>query len=626
VRSKTGLIDAFLATTSREQFLLQADRWPDSLSLPDAGKLTAHLRRLGGLDQELRLAFVHTVTSELLDPWLELHTSLQGFESHIYHAPFGLGPMEAEPGSGLHAHKPDVTTLLLTRNDLHPELANPDGNWNADNRGRLSTDIVERLAGVLARYRNAVDGQLLLCIVPPILSPALGIFDAQFEFSEQAWWSQTKAAIAERMRRDLPATMLLDLDEVQASVGRKNFFDLRFWYTSLYPFAPCAAQELARRIVAVGTVASTPRAKVIVLDADNTLWGGVVGEDGINGISLSPEHPGNAFMDFQRRLLDYQQRGFILALCSKNNEADVAEVLSEHPHQILRDDHFAAQRVNWQPKPDNLRSLAKELNLGLDSFVFVDDSDYECALVRRELPMVRVVQTPAKEVDVPGCLEHLVRLEVLSLTDEDRQKTQMYAAERKRRGLMSDVHSGNTDILSHLRSLEMKMAVRADDSASLKRLSQMTQKTNQFNLTTRRYDEQQIQTFIDDEHCLVTSFSLSDIFGDSGIVGLAIISGLQNGKAELDTFLMSCRVIGRQAESAFLSTTLNLIRERGAQQIVADFLPTRKNQLAENFLPLHGFNEHDGRYHRDLIEQPQDDMLSFPIDIHIEAQHRSKQE
>src|SRR5262249_11723519 len=151
------------------------------------------------------------------------------------------------------------------------------------------------------------------------------------------------------------------------------------------------------------------KAKVIALDVDNTLWGGVVGEDGRDGIAIGPEYPGNAYFAFQRRLLDFRQRGFLLTLCSKNNLADVEEVLREHPHQILRMEHFAAVRINWEPKIDNLIELAEELNLGLDSFIFVDDSDYECALVRRELPQVEVVQTPARPVDVANCLDHVSR-------------------------------------------------------------------------------------------------------------------------------------------------------------------------------------------------------------------------
>ena len=361
----------------------------------------------------------------------------------------------------------------------------------------------------------------------------------------------------------MQASLFLDLDEVLQQIGRASFFDHRFWYSARFPFTAEAAREIARRIVGLGAVIKFPKAKVIVLDADNTLWGGIIGEDGINGIALGPEYPGNAFVDFQRRLLDYQQRGLILALCSKNNPADVDQVFKEHPHQILRDEHFAARRVNWLSKPDNLVSLAEELNLGLDSFVFVDDSDHECAAVRHRLPQVEVVQTPARPVDVPTCLEQVARLEVLSLTAEDLAKTELYAQERRRREFSETVDQSGGDLRDYLASLKMKMRVGFNVSAHLARLSQLTQKTNQFNLTTRRYNEHQMQEFILDADWLVADFSLADVFGDSGIVGLALFHIVTPQQAELDTFLMSCRVIGREAEGGLPAYASQAFRGAG---------------------------------------------------------------
>lgn len=179
-----------------------------------------------------------------------------------------------------------------------------------------------------------------------------------------------------------------------------------------------------------GRRAETASREGHVLDADNTLWGGIVGEDGMDGIALGPDYPGNCYVAFQRRVLEYRQRGFILALCSKNNEADVLEVLRRHPHQVLREEHFAALRVNWQDKPQNLQALADELNLGLDSLVFVDDSAHECSVVRRTLPMIEVVQTPARAVDVPTCLDRVSRLEIIALTEEDRRKSEICVQNR----------------------------------------------------------------------------------------------------------------------------------------------------------------------------------------------------
>jgi FkbH-like protein len=621
VTRTASTFDELLAIRNRAELRAAISRSRVRLSLPQAQRLVSHAESLGPADQCLRLGIVHTYTSDLLDPWLALAAALQGLELHTYHAAYGLNLQEAQAGSGLVTHKPDLTLLLLRREDLHADLAKPLAGRSPTYQESLRKEVLDRLSDIVGRFRAQKVGQIVLTLLPPMASPGLGIYDALSERSESGWWAKLKADIGQCMRETIPATLLLDLDEVVQQIGRESFFDLRYWYSARFPFTSGAACEIARRIIGVGAVLKFPRAKVIVLDADNTLWGGLIGEDGIHGIALGPDYPGSAFMDFQRRILDYQQRGFILALCSKNNPADVEQVLKEHPHQLLRDEHFSAQRVNWLPKPDNLVSLAEELNLGLDSFVFIDDSEHECAAVRHRLPHVEVIQTPTKPVDVPACLEHVARLEVLSLTAEDLAKTELYAQERRRRDSRLRADSSSTGQGDYLASLEMKMRIGVNDSRSVARLSQMTQKTNQFNLTTRKYDEHQIREFILSGEWLVAHFSLADVFGDSGIVGLALFRSITPEQVELDTFLMSCRVIGREAESAFLHAVLRRLADQGTTEVVADYKPTAKNGLVKDFLPDQGFaKSEDGRYRRDLRKEPPQPEAAFPIAVELAAQ------
>ena len=609
--------DDFLAAPTREALRAMATR-RGAMTLPQAQRIVAHAATLGPAAQTLRLGIVHTYTSNLLDPWLALEAALQGLDLHTYHAPYGVTVQEAQADAGLVRHAPDLTLLLLQPQDLHPDLSKPLAGLDAAGQQQLRQAVLERVRLLVGAFRAQPVGQIVLTLLPSLFAPGLGVYDSQSELSEKAWWATLKAEIGAMFRDSMQASLLLDLDAVLQQTGRAGFFDLRFWYSAQYPFAAEAARELARTVVGLGTVMKLPRAKVIVLDADNTLWGGIIGEDGMEGIALGRDYPGNAYVDFQRRLLDFQQRGFILALCSKNNAADVDQVLKDHPHQLLRDEHFAARRVNWAAKPDNLASLAEELKLGLDSFVFVDDSDHECAAVRLKWPQVEVIQTPARPVDVPGCLEHVARLEVLSLTAEDRAKTALYAQERRRREFNDNLGTGGGDLQDYLASLKMTMRVGLDCSAHLTRLAQLTQKTNQFNLTTRRYNEHQMSEFMQANDWLVANFSLADTFGDSGIVGLAMFRLQAPEHAELDTFLMSCRVIGRQAEAAFLQTLLRQLAERGVRQVVADFKPTPKNELAKNFLSDQGFETtDDGRYRRDLRENPPLSESAFPIAVEL---------
>ncbi len=612
--------DDFLSTRSRSELkdLIATARM--KLNLPQIQQITSHIESFKAETRPFRLAIVHTYTSDLLDPWFAFEAALQGLALETYHAPYGVTFQEAQSGSGLMRHAPDMTLLMLRREDLHPDLALPLAGLNPSRQDELRTEVLQALLNLLSQFREHAVGQIVLTLLPSHTGPGLGIYDAQSERSEAIWWAKLKAEIGTAFRESLHSSLFLDLDEVLAQLGRGNFFDHRFWYSSRFPFTADASREFSRRVIGLGAGLKHPRAKVIVLDADNTLWGGVIGEDGMAGIALGPDYPGNAFVDFQRRLLDFQQRGFILALCSKNNPADLDEVLREHPHQVLRDRHFAARRVNWEPKPDNLAALAKELNLGLDSFIFVDDSSHECAAVRQALPQVEVIQTPARSVEIPFCLDQIARLEILSLTEEDLAKTDLYAQERRRRELLENSENTGGGNENYLRSLGMKMKVSLDREAHLARLSQLTQKTNQFNLTTRRYGEHQMQEFIRGEGWLVADFSLADIFGDSGVVGLAIFALHDGCRAELDTFLMSCRVIGRQAEGAFLHTLLRILADRGIKEVIADFLPTAKNVLAKDFLTEQGFRAtEDGRFVLDLEQAQARPESAFPVSVRLDV-------
>lgn len=612
-------LEKVLAIESRAEIRSAFAAHGMSLSFTDAQRLIQHIEASEPPAFALRLAIAHTYTSELLEPWLRFDAALQGFDLCTYHGPYGVLDQEAQENSGLVGHEADITLLLLQREDLHPDLARPLAGFSESRQENLRVEVLDRLASLLGRFRRYKVGQIVLTILPANRAPGLGLYDSQSERSETVWWSRLKADIGGLLRDSVQTSLFLDLDEVLRQIGRANFFDNRLWYSARFPFTSEAAREIARRVVALGAVMRFPKAKVIVLDADNTLWGGIIGEDGIDGIALGPEYPGNVFVDFQRRLLDFQHRGFVLALCSKNNPTDLDLVLKTHPHQLLREEHFAARRVNWLSKPDNLMSLAEELNLGLDSFIFVDDSDHECAAVRQQLPQVEVVQTPARHVDLPGCLEQIARLEILSLTAEDMVRTEMYAQERRRESNRR-VQSDRLDMGDYLVSLEMKMEVSFNRMEHLARLSQMTLKTNQFNLTTRRYNEYQMREFLSSSNWLVADFSLADIFGQSGIVGLAIVHRLDEGKAEIETLLMSCRVIGRNAECAFLHCLLRYLVERGVREVVADFIPTAKNDPVKTFLPDQGFEKHpDGRYRLHLGRNPPKPECAFPIAVTVQT-------
>jgi FkbH-like protein len=569
-----------------------------TLSLTDVLKLTRHLRGLGGEGKPLRLAILRTYSCELLAPHFEFHSLLAGLDMELHLAPFGV--LYEEQGAGLEQFRPDVVLLFLRWEDLDPRLGLAPTRTPEPDFDGLKAAAVTKLEAIAIGLRRSVKGLIVLTLLPPLMQPGLGQHDAMSPGSEGSLRAGIKRALAARLRENLPSVLFDDLDELVAEVGRNAMFDRRLWYSSRSPFSVAGAQALARRLITYPVLLKTPRVKVIALDADNTLWGGVVGEEGLTGIALGPDFPGSAFVAFQKRLLDYQARGVLLALCTKNNPADVLEVLRKHPHQQLREQHFAGLRMNWASKIENLKALAAELNLGLDAFLFVDDSPHECALVKQQLPEVRVQQTPAAPEEIPACLERIPALEVISLTREDLERTAMYVQNRQRQE--SGGRSG--DLGQYLQSLQMVMTVCWDEPSHMGRIAQLTQKTNQFNLTTRRYSDAEIQLMMGDADWLVADFALKDVFGESGIVGVALVKGLHSSLSEIDTFLMSCRVIGREAESAFLKAVLDELARRGAHRVRAEYLATSKNVLVQNFWPDHGFQALDGTHYELDLSNP----------------------
>lgn len=608
-------VDAALAAESSAALRAALGRPRPDLTLPQIARLTARLRSFDEQRRPLRVGVLRTYATELLVPHWSFEAMLAGLDLALYEGPYGTVVQEGSPESGLARHAPDVTFVFLRAEDLDPAFVEPLSLLGESERSALAGSAAGRAAGMLAPVREAVSGTIVVTLLPPAGAPELGNYDAMAADSEAAVRFELKRALAARLRDELADVLFHDLDPLAADVGRARFFDARLWHSSRFPFSALGAQALVRDLMRYALRLTSAPAKCVVLDADNTLWGGIVGEDGPAGIALGPDYPGSCFVAFQQRLLRLRQRGLLLAMCSKNNEADVLEVLRSHPHQVLREEHFAALRVDWEPKPANLERLARDLNLGVDSFVFVDDSPHECHAVRSSLPAVTVVQAPADPLALPTCLDDEPRLEIVALTSEDRDRARMYGEERQRQELAA----GAGSVEEYLASLDMEMTVRVNDGAHLARVAQLTQKTNQFNLTTRRHGEGEVAAFMEGPDSFVMSFSLRDVFGDSGLVGVAIVTRADERTAEIETFLMSCRVIGRRAEQAFLRTVLDACAERGFEALRASYLPTPKNAQVERFWPENGFVEiGEGRYEMTL-GGPDDPAPAPPIRVRVEA-------
>ena len=319
--------------------------------------------------------------------------------------------------------------------------------------------------------------------------------------------------------------------------------------------------------------------KCIVLDLDNTLWGGIIGEDGMEGIALSMKAPGAHFIAFQQALRDLHDRGVILAINSKNNPEDALQVIRKHPNMILKENHFAASRINWEDKAQNMRELAKELNIGLDSMVFLDDSPHNRENIRTNLPEVEAPELPTDPSEYVKFLHALPYFVSNTITDEDKMRGNLYVTERLRKAAEKE----HTDRGSFLKSLGMELQFFEDDARALTRLSQMTEKTNQFNVKKRPMTEAEIQKFMDSKEYAVFHARAVDQFGDHGIIAFALVRR-EKHLWHIESLLMSCRVIGRGIEEAFIAEIAARAISSGVKNISVTFERSEKNEPAREFV------------------------------------------
>lgn len=379
---------------------------------------------------------------------------------------------------------------------------------------------------------------------------------------------------------------LVDSGDVVRAVGREAAFDLRFYFRGKAPYTGAYLDELARRITAAARGFGAHFYKVLALDCDNTLWGGVVGEDSVAGLQLGPhDHPGNVFWRVQHEIAALRRQGVLLCLCTKNNPEDVDEVLREHPGMVLRDEDFVVKKVNWEDKPSNLRALAAELGVGLDSMVFLDDSSFECEAVRQQLPMVTTVQVPATLSEYPRVIERVTQMFLAGGVSADgRDKTEQY----RQRARAQDLQARSVDHDAYLASLQLTVRLSRDVPADATRVSELSQKSNQFNLTTRRYSVADIERLMSSSGYAVYSLEVGDTFGSAGLTGAAVLR-YEGTRAHVESFFLSCRVIGRGVETAVWPQIVDDAVARGCSELHADFVPSAKNAQVADFYDGLGF-------------------------------------
>ena len=395
--------------------------------------------------------------------------------------------------------------------------------------------------------------------------------------------------VNDAIRSSLPAgAFFVDLEQVSGAVGRSSFYDSRSYFWTKQPFSERGIVELARSLSAgIRAVTFGPK-KVLVLDLDNTLWGGIVGETGPLGIALGESPDGEAFRAFQKYVKGLSLRGVLLAVASKNNREDALAPFLQNKEMVLAFENIAHFEAHWEPKDVSLRRIAESLRLGLDSFVFFDDNPAERELIRQSLPEVAVVDVPLDPADYIRALHDGLWFEAHAVLEADLQRTRQYQQEQQRRELLD--HVGSLD--DYLRSLDMQATVTPITDDNIQRVVQLLGKTNQFNLTTRRHSEADVRRLIESPDSIALALHLRDRFGDHGLVSVLIAipdSHLETGTLRIDTWLMSCRVIGRTVETFLFNLLVKQASQNDWDSLHGEFIPTKKNALVADLFDRLGF-------------------------------------
>lgn len=384
-----------------------------------------------------------------------------------------------------------------------------------------------------------------------------------------------------------PNVRLIDLTQIFLQISLGHSLDFRYFYSSKNLYTVKFYQKYAAMIQPFIDSLQGRTKKALIFDCDNTLWNGILGEDGMGGIDMSPHSDkGSVFAEVQALALELNRKGVLLGICSKNNFEDVDEVLSHHPDMQIIEHHLAIKKVNWEDKVINLQGIAHELNIGLDSLVFIDDSDFEIALVRERIPEVTVMKVPEKLYNYPSSIRAIAPLfHNVAKSKEDTERVDFYHQQQQREGTKKQFVS----LEDYLQHLELKIKIYENPSHLVPRIAQLTQKTNQFNLTTKRYGETQIERSISDNSYKIWAFEVLDTFGTSGVTGVCISQYVNSKKIIIDSFLMSCRIIGRNLEFAFFDFLINTLKEHGIDELEASYVPTPKNTLVAEFYDKLGF-------------------------------------
>ena len=530
-----------------------------------------------------RLAILSSAVTTHLHQGLRVAALRRGIWLETWENDYGIYRQTIlDPSSALYAFSP--TSVLFSLDAKHVTQGVGECRTKAD-RFQVRDQFLAMLTELWRTVSEHSGAQILQQTVMVRVPAVLGGNEHRHPASSAALITEINAGI--RDRADDAHVDVVTLDARVSSDGLAAWHSAALWFKAKQEITLAAGPMFGDMVVRQIAARRGKVAKCCVLDLDNTLWGGVVGDHGVAGVVVGQgSAQGEAFTAIQDFAVDLRRRGILLAVCSKNDEAVAKAAFTDNPDMTLRMSDFACFIANWDDKATNLRRIAAELNIGLDSLVFVDDNPFERNLVRQELPMVLVPELPEEPELIPTTLADSGYFDGLSVTPEDFARAGMYAPERR----MPDMFAPATDIAAYLAALEMKLIWGTVGETDLARVTQLINKTNQFNLTTQRYTESQVRSFSSEPDILCLQFRLLDRFGDNGLIAVVIAKKMADSTLEIDTWLMSCRVLSRHVEEAMLNVVVGIAKEWGVDSIKSAYLPSGRNGMVADLYEKLGFH------------------------------------
>jgi len=558
----------------------------------------------------LRIGVMGSATVDFILPVLKGALMARGVRPTMLAAPYGHVSMSLlDHHSVLAQFQPQVTVVIHAAPHL-PDL--PELTATPAEVQRCVDATCEKLLEPCGIFHSRTGSEIVLSNFHPLPWRAAGNVGARLPGDPISFVNRLNMALSERAPRYVH---ILDVASLANRVGVANWFDERYWYLAKQPMSFNAVPLFSRNLAAViGSLVGRGR-KCIAVDLDNTLWGGVIGDDGLSGIQLGEGSPeGESFKAFQMYLRELKDRGILLAACSKNDEAVARSPFLEHPEMVLRLDDFAAFKANWSPKSENLRALSAELNLPLDAFVFIDDNPAEREEVARAVPEVAVASLPDDPAGYVRALDGQFYFETVALSEEDLRRTATYQARRQ----SQETFAATTDLDGYLASLQMVASVDQFLPESFERVTQLINKTNQFNLTTPRLLRADVERMAWDASMVTRAVRLRDRFGDHGLISV-LFGRIENRSLLLDAWLMSCRVLGRGVEALLFNDLLRTAERAGITELIGFYRPTDRNAMVKDHYGKLGFVQEavENGVERWRLSVAR----ACPIDTHVSVRH-----